>query len=114
MKIDIDQLNESEPIDLKRRIVERLRFLNQMRAHSSMLAFSIGDKACFAPDNEAPVFGVITRYNKKTSPSWPRMAENGQYPRNFCVKPLMSLSLTQKITFQSDTNDKSHPCVMLV
>ncbi|MDP1549743.1 MAG: hypothetical protein Q8L97_06235 [Nitrosomonas sp.] len=66
MKIDIDQLNESELIDLNRRIVERLRFLRQMRAHTSMLAFSIGDKVYFEPDNEPPVFGIITRYNKKT------------------------------------------------
>ncbi|MBY0484129.1 hypothetical protein [Nitrosomonas sp.] len=66
MRIDIDQLNESELIDLNRRIVERLRFLRQMRTHTSMLAFSIGDKVCFEPDNEPPVFGIITRYNKKT------------------------------------------------
>ena len=32
MNIDIDRLNESELIDLNRRIVERLRFLSQMRA----------------------------------------------------------------------------------
>lgn len=32
MKIDIDKLTEAELIDLNNRIVERLRFLNQMRA----------------------------------------------------------------------------------
>jgi len=32
LKIDIDKLSEEELIDLNHRIVERLRFLNQMRA----------------------------------------------------------------------------------
>jgi hypothetical protein len=44
MRIDIDTLTEAELIDLNNRIVERLRFLNQMRAHAQML----------------------TRYNRKT------------------------------------------------
>jgi len=34
VKIDLDKLTEEELIDLNNRIVERLRFLNQMRAHS--------------------------------------------------------------------------------
>ena len=44
MTIDIDKLNEDELIDLNNRIVARLRFLNQMRAHSQMLDFRIGDR----------------------------------------------------------------------
>ena len=36
MKIDIDKLSEDELIDLNNRIVARLRFLNQMRAHSAI------------------------------------------------------------------------------
>ena len=42
MKIDIDQLSEAELIDLNNRIVARLRFLQQMRAHVEMLEFKIG------------------------------------------------------------------------
>jgi hypothetical protein len=44
MKIDIDQLNESafrEPIG---RIVQRPRFLQQMRAHAGMPEFSPGER----------------------------------------------------------------------
>jgi len=37
MKIDIDKLTEAELVDLNNRIVERLRFLDQMRAHARML-----------------------------------------------------------------------------
>ena len=49
MTIDIDQLTEAEPIDLNHRIVECLRFLDQMRAHVEMLDFKIGDRVAFQP-----------------------------------------------------------------
>ena len=66
MKIDIDRLTEAELIDLNHRIVERLRFLSQMRAHSQMLDFKIGDRVTFHPEGRPPVVGMLTRYNKKT------------------------------------------------
>jgi hypothetical protein len=66
MKIDIDKLSEEELIDLNHRIIERLRFLSQMRAHSKMLDFRIGDRVTFQPEGRPPVIGMLTRYNKKT------------------------------------------------
>jgi hypothetical protein len=66
MPIDIDQLSESELIDLNHRIVARLRFLREIDAHSSMLEFRIGERVGFHPDGRPPVTGMITRYNKKT------------------------------------------------
>jgi hypothetical protein len=66
MKIEIDKLTEEELIDLNHRIVERLRFLSQMRAHSQMLDFKIGDRVTFHPEGRPPVVGMLTRYNKKT------------------------------------------------
>jgi hypothetical protein len=66
MKIDIDKLSEEELVDLNHRIVARLRFLNQMRAHSAMLDFRIGERVTFYPDGRPAVVGVITRYNKKS------------------------------------------------
>jgi hypothetical protein len=66
MQIDIDKLDEEELIDLNNRIVARLRFLNQMRAHSQMLDFRIGDRVTFQPEGRPALFGMITRYNKKT------------------------------------------------
>jgi hypothetical protein len=66
LKIDIDTLTEEELIDLNNRIVERLRFLNQMRAHARMLKFRIGDRVMFQPEGRLPMFGVLTRYNRKT------------------------------------------------
>jgi hypothetical protein len=66
MAIDIDELTESELIDLNHRIVARLRFLRQVDAHASMLEFRIGERVTFHPDGRPPVTGMITRYNKKT------------------------------------------------
>ncbi len=66
MPIDIDQLTESELIDLNHRIVARLRFLRHLESHASMLEFRIGERVTFNPDGRPPVTGMITRYNKKT------------------------------------------------
>jgi hypothetical protein len=66
MPIDIDALTEAELIDLNNRIVERLRFLSQMRSHKRMLDFRIGDRVAFQPEGRPPVSGILTRYNKKT------------------------------------------------
>ena len=65
-RIDIDKLTEAELVDLNNRIVERLRFLNHMRAHAQMLEFRIGDRVSFQPQGRAPVVGMLTRYNRKT------------------------------------------------
>ena len=66
MKIDIDRLTEDELVDLNHRIVARLRFLHQMRAHAEMLEFKIGDRVVFRPPGQGQVGGMLTRYNKKT------------------------------------------------
>jgi hypothetical protein len=64
--IDIDKLTESELVDLNHRIVARLRFLQQMRAHTSMLEFSLGERVNFQPDGHPVLFGVIPKYNRKS------------------------------------------------
>jgi hypothetical protein len=66
MKIDISKLSEAELIDFNNRIVERLRFLRQMRTHEQMLQFNIGERVTFQPEGQPPVVGMLTRYNKKT------------------------------------------------
>ena len=59
MTLDLDRLTEAELLDLNRRVVERLRFLHQMRAHSAMLKFSIGDRVCFETDDLRTVAGTL-------------------------------------------------------
>jgi hypothetical protein len=63
--IDIDGLSERELIDLNRRIVERLRMLQQLRAHKDMLQFSVGQRVRFRHDART-IEGILTRYNRKT------------------------------------------------
>ena len=66
MAIDIDLLSEAELIDLNNRIVARLRLIQQMRAHSSMLDFRIGERVSFQPQGGPTTYGIITKYNRKT------------------------------------------------
>ncbi len=66
MKIDIDKLTEKELIDLNHRIVERLKFLESMRAHSEMLEFGVGEKVSFRVPGRGEMLGVLVKYNKKT------------------------------------------------
>jgi hypothetical protein len=66
MRIDIDRLTEAELIDLNNRVVARLQFLAQMRAHAHMLEFKIGDRVSFQPDGHRRLVGMLTRYNRKT------------------------------------------------
>ena len=65
-RINIDHLTEAELIDLNHRIVERLRLIGQMRAHKAMLEFRIGDRVVFEPQGGLSIFGILTRYNKKS------------------------------------------------
>ena len=75
MTIDIDKLKEAELIDLNHRIVARLKFLQQMRAHASMLDFSIGERVSFQPDGHGVLRGIVAKYNRK---SVTVIAETGQ------------------------------------
>jgi hypothetical protein len=76
MPIDIDKLTEAELIDLNNRVVARLRFLSQMRAHAYMLDFSIGERVSFQPDGHPLLTGIIAKYNRK---SVTVITENGQH-----------------------------------
>ena len=66
MKIDIDRLTESELIDLNHRIVARLRMFAQLRAHTSMLEFKVGERVSFDTEDGRRIVGMLVRYNKKT------------------------------------------------
>src|SRR5688572_30093669 len=105
MKIDIDKLTEDELIDLNNRIVARLRFLNQMRAHSQMLDFRIGDRVTFQPEGRPALSGIITRYNKKTVTS-SLMASTGMWRLGCCVRqrPLIARTPATQRSFNCARN----------
>jgi hypothetical protein len=50
MNIDIDKLSEEELIDLNNRNHRTPAVLSQMRAHSRMLEFKIGDRVTLQPE----------------------------------------------------------------
>jgi hypothetical protein len=64
--IDTDSLSEAELNELNHKVVARLRFLSQMRSHSAMLDFRIGERVKFHPDGQPELVGILTRYNRKT------------------------------------------------
>lgn len=76
MTIDIDALSEAELIDLNNRIVARLKFLREMRAHASMLEFRIGERVTFQPEGHPELVSILTKYNRK---SVTVITENGQH-----------------------------------
>ena len=63
--VDLDRLTEAQLRDLNHRIVERLKFLHKMRAHSRMLEFSLGERVTFTHDGHL-IRGAILRYNQQT------------------------------------------------
>ena len=65
MNIDIDQLSEKERREVNRRIVERLKLIQQAKAHQSMMRFTKGSHVCFETE-DGIVFGHIMKFNKKT------------------------------------------------
>jgi hypothetical protein len=93
MKINIDELSEAELIDLNHRIVERLRFLSQMRAHSQMLDYKIGERVTFHPDGYPPLVGIITRYNRKTVTVVTRDGQRWNVGLACCAEPIHASGL---------------------
>ena len=66
MSININNLTEAELVDLNNRIVARLKFLQQMRAHASMLEFCIGERIAFQPQGHPVLHAIIVKYNRKS------------------------------------------------
>jgi hypothetical protein len=66
MTVNIDQLSESELVRLNEKIVQRLRMINQLRAHSRMLDFTLGERVWFQIEGDRIVRGVLVKYNRKS------------------------------------------------
>ena len=66
MSIDISKLDEAELVDLNRRIVARLKYMQEARTHHQMLRFDVGDRVRFQPPGHDPKTGVIVKHNRKT------------------------------------------------
>ena len=62
---ELDSLSESELFSLNRRIVARIRFLQQGKVNNAMFNFKLGERVLFNT-GERVVSGVLTRFNRKT------------------------------------------------
>ena len=65
MPIDIDGLSLQELMQLNHRVVERIKMLEAMQAHITMMAFNPGAKVSFDTD-EGRILGTLVKYNRKT------------------------------------------------
>ena len=65
MSVEIDYLDLESLYALNDRVIERIKFLEQARAHLSMMAFNIGAWVSFETA-EGRQFGRLVKYNRKT------------------------------------------------
>jgi hypothetical protein len=63
--IDIDRLSEAQLRALHARITQRIRFIQQARAHHAMMEISLGARVMFE-GHSGMVSGTVIRYNRKT------------------------------------------------
>ena len=66
MSIDIDSLSMQELEELNDRVVERLKFLDTVKAQQHMMAFNLGTQVSFDSPRHGRVFGTIIKFNRKT------------------------------------------------
>jgi hypothetical protein len=62
----LDEFTEEELHHLNRLIVERLRLMNQVKAHRAMTQFRIGQRVRFSSRTGEFITGVLTKYNRKS------------------------------------------------
>jgi hypothetical protein len=73
--IDIDDLTEDQLLELNHRVIERLRYLDQLKAHRAMMKYRPGDRVSFRARDGREVTGMLLKYNQKTVTV---IADNGQ------------------------------------
>lgn len=66
LPIDLAELNESELRELNHKIVERLRFLRDAKAHHHMRELCAGARVSFTCEHGTKTTGTILRLNRKT------------------------------------------------
>ena len=62
----LDRLTEEELHQLNHVVVQRLRLIQQIRAHGQMINLRIGQAVRFTSSDGQVVRGVITRHNRKS------------------------------------------------
>ena len=65
ININIDHLTEDELLALNRRVIARLKLIQQHNTLNSMIKFEVGQRVSFDPDGRMRT-GVLIKFNPKT------------------------------------------------
>ena len=65
MNINIDNMSEDELLALNRRVITRLKLIQQHNTLNSMIKFEVGQRVSFDPDGRMRT-GILTKFNRKT------------------------------------------------
>jgi len=65
ININIDNLTEDELLALNRRVISRLKLIQQHSTLNSMIKFEVGQRVSFDPDGRMRT-GVLIKFNPKT------------------------------------------------
>ena len=65
MNINIDNMSEDELLALNRRVIARLKLIQQHNTLNSMIKFEVGQRVSFDPDGRMRT-GVLIKFNPKT------------------------------------------------
>ena len=63
--INIDNLTEDELLALNRRVIARLKLIQQHSTLNSMIKFEVGQRVSFDPDGRIRT-GILIKFNPKT------------------------------------------------
>lgn len=66
MSINIDHLSVDELVTLNHHIIERLKMLESLEAHKSMMQFHPGARVSFDSPNGERLSGTVMKFNRKT------------------------------------------------
>ncbi len=62
----LEEFTEEELVHLNRLIVERVRLMQQVKAHRAMTQFRVGQRVKFNSNAGQPVVGTLAKYNRKS------------------------------------------------
>ncbi len=65
MHINIDNLSEDELLALNRRVIARLKLIQQHNTLNTMVEFEVGQRVSFDPDGRMRT-GILIKFNPKT------------------------------------------------
>jgi hypothetical protein len=66
MSINIDHLSVDELVTLNHHIIERLKILESLEAHKSMMQFHPGARVSFDSPSGERLSGTVMKFNRKT------------------------------------------------